>query len=129
MIGDRSCPINLLSTHTVYAKGNMETIIEMIPIDISKTHGIMENVFVRVDISPEEIQIYTNLFKEFCDIFSWSYEEMLGIDPIIIKHEITTYPDAKLVQKKIHLVYPQKVEAIKDEVENCSNLVSSTPFS
>jgi hypothetical protein len=46
-------------------KGNMETITEMIPIDISRTPGIMENVFVGADCSPEEIQIYTDLFKEF----------------------------------------------------------------
>jgi hypothetical protein len=63
MTGDRSCPINPLATHTVYAKGNMETIAKMIPIDISRTPGIMENVFIGADCSPEEIQIYTDLFK------------------------------------------------------------------
>jgi hypothetical protein len=55
MTGDRSCPINPLAMHTVYAEGNMETITEMIPIDISRTPGIMENVFVRADYSLEEI--------------------------------------------------------------------------
>jgi hypothetical protein len=49
----------------VYAEGNMESIVAMIPIDISKTPGVVENVFVGVDFSPEEIQIYTELFKEF----------------------------------------------------------------
>jgi hypothetical protein len=63
MTGDRSCPINPLATHTVYAKGNMETIAKMIPINISRTLGIMENVFIGEDCSPEEIQIYTYLFK------------------------------------------------------------------
>jgi hypothetical protein len=43
----------------------METIAEMIPIDISRTPGIVENIFVGADFSPEEIQIYTDLFKEF----------------------------------------------------------------
>jgi hypothetical protein len=69
---DRSCPINPLATHTVYTEGNMESIVETIPIDISITPGIVDNVFVRADCSPEEIQIYTELFKEFRDIFSWS---------------------------------------------------------
>jgi hypothetical protein len=95
----------------------METIGKKIPIDISKTHGVVENVFVGVDCSPKEIQIYTNLFKEFHDVFSWSYEEMPGIDPRIVEHEITTYPDAKPVQQKIRLVNPWKVAAIKAEVE------------
>jgi hypothetical protein len=63
MTGDRSCPINPLATHEIYAEGNMETIAKMMPIDISRTPGIVENVFIREDCSPEEIRIYTNLFK------------------------------------------------------------------
>jgi len=59
MTRDRSCPINPLVTHVVYAEGNMASIYEMIPINISKTPGVIENVFVGADCSPEEIQIYT----------------------------------------------------------------------
>jgi hypothetical protein len=46
----------------------------------------MENVFVGVDCSPEEIQTYTDLFKEFCDIFSWYYEAIPDIDPQSVDH-------------------------------------------
>jgi hypothetical protein len=98
MNGDRFCPINPLATHEVYAKGNMETITETILINISRTHGIVENVFVGADCSPGEIQIYTDIFKEFRGIFARSYEEIPGIDPKIVEHEITTYPDAKSVR-------------------------------
>jgi hypothetical protein len=77
----------------------------------------MENVFIRAYFSPEEIQIYMDLFKEFCDIFSCSYEEMPGICPKIVEHEITTYLDAKPVRQKLHLVNPRKAVAIKIEVE------------
>jgi hypothetical protein len=35
MTGDRSCHTNPLSTHKIYAEGNMETIAETIPINIS----------------------------------------------------------------------------------------------
>jgi hypothetical protein len=66
MTGDKACPINPLAMHIVYAEGNMETIAKMIPIDISRTPGIMENVFVRADCSPEE---------------------MPGIDPRSVEHE------------------------------------------
>jgi hypothetical protein len=117
MTRDRSVPINPLAMHIVYAKGNMATIIETIPTDISRTPGIVENVFVGADCSPEEIRIYTDLFKEFHDIFSWSYEEMLGIDPRIVKHEITTYPNAKPVRQKLRPVNPRKAKTIKAKVE------------
>jgi hypothetical protein len=111
MTGDRSCPINPLATHEVYAEGNMETIAETISINISITLGIMENVFVRADCSPGEIQIYIDLFEEFRDIFSWSYEEMPSINPKTVEHEITTYLDAKPVWQKLHLVNPRKASS------------------
>jgi hypothetical protein len=41
----------------------------------------------------------------------------LGIDPRIIEHEITTYPDAKLVRHKLHPVNPWKSATIKAKVE------------
>jgi hypothetical protein len=63
MTGDRSCPINPLATHEISAKGNMESITETILINISKTPGVMKNVFVRANCSPGEIQIYTDLLK------------------------------------------------------------------
>jgi hypothetical protein len=68
MTGDRSCPINPLATHEIYAEGNMETIAEMIPINISRTPGVIDNVFVGAYCSPEE---------------------MPGIDPQRVDHELT----------------------------------------
>jgi hypothetical protein len=98
MMGDQSCPINLLATQEIYAEGNMVTIVATIPINISRNPGVVENVFIGAGCSPEEIQICTDLLKEFHDVFSWSYEEMSGIDLKIVEHEITMYPDAKPVQ-------------------------------
>jgi hypothetical protein len=70
MNGDATCPINPLAMHKIYAEGNMKSIDEMIPIDIYKTPGLIENVFIGADYSPEEIQVYTELFKKIHDIFS-----------------------------------------------------------
>jgi hypothetical protein len=117
MNGDRACPINPLATHVVYTEGNMETISKMIPIDISKISGVVENIFVGADYFPEEIQIYTDLFKEFYDVFAWYYEEIPSIDQRIVEHEIMTYPDAKPVRQKLCLVNPMKATTIKAEVE------------
>jgi hypothetical protein len=55
MTGDRSCHTNLLDTHKIYAKGNMATISEMTPINISRTPGVIDNVFVGAYSSPEEM--------------------------------------------------------------------------
>jgi hypothetical protein len=103
MTGDRSCPINPLATHEFYAEGNMETINETIPINISRTPIIMHNVFVGVNNSPEEIQIYTNLFKELCDIFSGSPKEIHGIDPQNVNHELTLFFFKITLRSKINI--------------------------
>jgi hypothetical protein len=66
--GDRSCNTNPLATHKIYAEGNMATIAEMIPINISRTPGVIDNVFAGAYSSPAE---------------------MLGIDPQRVYHELT----------------------------------------
>jgi hypothetical protein len=83
------------STHDVFAEGNLSNISPMIPIDISVKPGIVENVHIGASCSPEEIVTYTALFKEFRDVFAWSYEEMPGIDLAIVVHEIKMYLGAK----------------------------------
>jgi hypothetical protein len=40
----------------------------MIPIDISVKPGVVENILIGVDFSPQEIELYNTLFKEFHDI-------------------------------------------------------------
>jgi hypothetical protein len=106
-----------VTSNDVFAEGKLSNISLTIPIDISVKPGIVENVHIRASCSLDEIVTYTSLFKEFCDIFSWSYEEMPGIDPSIIVHEIKTYLEAKPVWQRLHPVHPRKVAAIKLEVE------------
>ena len=50
-------------------------------------------------------------------MFSFYYEEIPGIDPSIIEHEIRTYLDAKPVQQKLRPVNPRKATAVKAEIE------------
>jgi hypothetical protein len=106
-----------VTSHDVFAEGNLSNISPMIPIDISVKPGIVENVHIGASCSPDEIVTYTSLFKEFRDIFAWSYEEMPGIDPTIIVHEIKTYPRAKPLRQRLRPVHPRKAATIKLEVE------------
>jgi hypothetical protein len=67
MFGDRSCHTNPLATHKIYAEGNMATISTTIPINIYRTPGVIDNVFIGAYSSPEE---------------------MPGIDPQRVYHEL-----------------------------------------
>ena len=95
----------------------MENISATIPINIFVNPDVMENIYIGANCSPKEIVIYTALFKEFRDVFAWSYEEMPGIDPSIVEHEIWIYPDAKPIQQKLRPVNPRKVAAMNAKVE------------
>ena len=75
--GDVDTPINPLPMEGILVEGNMKNIYTTIPINIFANPNIVENVHISANCSPEEIAIYTTLFKELCDVFSWSYEEML----------------------------------------------------
>ena len=35
--------------------------------------------------------------RENIDVFAWSYEDMLGIDPSVITHHLNVYPSSKPV--------------------------------
>ena len=85
---DVDTPINPLPREGMFAEGNMKNISATIPINISINPDVVENICIDANYSPKEIAIYTTLFKEFCDVFSWSYEEMPGIDPSIVEDEI-----------------------------------------
>ena len=95
----------------------MSNIEENISIDISTKPGVVENIHVGVSCSSSELKTYRSLFREFCDVFSWSYEEMPGIDTSIVEHTINMYLDDKSVRQHLHPIHPKKVISIKAEVE------------
>ena len=117
LAGDVDTPINPLPREGMFSKGNMANISATIPINISVNPNVVENVHIGANCSLEEIAIYTTLFKEFHDVFSWSYEEIPCIDPQIAEHEIRTYLDARSVPQKLRAIKPRKAAAVKVEVE------------
>ena len=70
LANDVDMPINPLPREGMFAEGNMANIFATIPINISVNPNVVENVHIGANCSPEEIAIYTALFKEFCDVFS-----------------------------------------------------------
>jgi hypothetical protein len=87
------------STHDLFYEGNLSNISPTLPLDISIKPGIVENVHIGASCSHDEVVTYKSLFQEFCDVFAWRYEEMLGIDTNIVVHEIKTYPGVKPIRE------------------------------
>ena len=52
-------------------------------------------------VPPDAVREYIDIFKELQDVFTCSYEEILGINPCIVVHEIKTYMDANPIQQRL----------------------------
>ena len=49
-------------------------------------------------------QKYIALFKEFIDVFSWSYEDLKAYDTSIIQHKIPIKEDQKPFKQKLRRI-------------------------
>jgi hypothetical protein len=105
------------SMYDVLYEGNLHNISPIVPLDILIKPRVMENVHIEASCSTDELHTYKALFQEFRNVFAWSYEEMPGIDPDIIVHEIKKYLDAKPIWQRLCPIHPRKSASIKLEVE------------
>jgi hypothetical protein len=90
-------PQSPILTQDTLSEGNMSNISTTITIDILIKEGVVEKINLGANCTPDKVVSYTTLLKEFFDVFAWSYEEIPGIDPSIVVHEIKNYPDIKPV--------------------------------
>ena len=79
---------DLFDSNDVSKKTKMEPLMS----DIEECNiGTKENprlIKISKVLSPTEKLKYISLFKEFQDIFSWSYEDLKSYDTSIIQHKI-----------------------------------------
>ena len=57
------------------------------------------------------------LIRENIDVFSWSHEDMPGIDLSVITHCLNIYPSSMPVRQKKRVFAPERDNAIKEEVQ------------
>jgi hypothetical protein len=53
-----------------------------------RTEGKPKIIKLSKSLPPEKKHKYIELFKEFVDVFSWSYEDLKSYDTSIIQHKI-----------------------------------------
>ena len=58
-----------------------------------------------------------HFLRENIDIFAWSHEDMLGIDPSVITYRLNVYPSSKPVRQKKRVFALERDNAIKEEVQ------------
>ena len=55
-------------------------------------------ISISESLSPTEKKDLISLIKEYIDVFTWSYEDMFGLDPQVSMHRINIKQDAKPVK-------------------------------
>ena len=59
---------------------------------------------------------YIDLFKEFVDVFAWSYEELRAYDMNIIQHKIPLKENQKPFRQKLRRINPKQLSAVEKEI-------------
>jgi hypothetical protein len=72
-----------------------------------------QDINLKVQCTSSEKDSFTRLFKEYKDVFAWSYEDLKSFDTQIIKHIIPIKEGAKIVQQKLHKIHPSLEPTIK----------------
>ena len=66
--------------------------------------------------SSQILQALTTFLRENQDVFTWSHEDMLGIDPSIIVHKLNVSPAFTPIRQKKRMFAQEWDKAIAEEV-------------
>ena len=58
-----------------------------------------------------------NLLRSYLDVFTWSYEDMLGLDPSIVQHHLPLVPHARPVKQKLRRLHPRWSLHVNEEIQ------------
>ncbi|KAH9330262.1 hypothetical protein KI387_002370, partial [Taxus chinensis] len=67
-------------------------------------------------VTEQERYEFVQLFQEFLDVFSWSYEDLIWFNPKLAQHIIKLDPAAKPIKKKQRLVNPHIEPLMKKDL-------------
>jgi hypothetical protein len=71
--------------------------------------------------SEQEKVAFINLFKEFKDVFAWTYDDLKTFDPNIIQHIIPMKPQTQPFQQNLKKMHPKLEPMVKKELNKLLN--------
>ena len=86
-----------------------------------------KEVNIRASLHPDVKSWLIELLKEYVDIFSWSYQDILGLYTDIVEHHFPLKPECSPVKKKLRRTHPDMAVKIKEVLKqiNAGFLVTS----
>ena len=80
------------------------------------TYENMKEVCIRSNLSEAKKEEFTQILKEYVDVFAWSYADMPGLNSDIVMHEIPTKPECRPIKQKLRKLVPECSLKVKEEV-------------
>jgi hypothetical protein len=71
--------------------------------------------------SEQEKVAFIKLFKEFKDVFAWTYDDLKTFDANIIQHVIPMKPQTQPFQQKLRKMHPKLKPTVKKELNKLLN--------
>ena len=89
-------------------------VLEDVPLDKRNPEK-----FTRIGTSMEmkTKQDLVHFLKKSMDVFTWSHEDMSGIDPSVITHRLNVYSSSKPMRQKKRVFASERDNDIKEEVQ------------
>ena len=72
---------------------------------------------IGADLEEKTKKDLVHFLRKSIDVFSWSHEDMPGIDPSVITHCLNVYPSIKPVRQKKRAFALERDSAIKEKVQ------------
>ncbi|KAI5416175.1 hypothetical protein KIW84_041283 [Lathyrus oleraceus] len=77
----------------------------------------VKEVKIGSQLCPEAKKGLFDLLREYSDVFSWSYQDMRGLDSDIVEHRLLLKPECLSVKQKLRRTHPNMAVKIKEEVQ------------
>ena len=94
-------------------------VLEDIPLDESNPARFVK---IRISMEEKKKQDLIQFLRKIIDVFEWSHEDILGIDPSVITHRLNVYPSSKPVRQKKRVFTPEQDNTIKEEVQKLTTI-------
>jgi len=90
-----------------------------------------KNVNLGSGCSPQERAAFVKLFKEYKDVFAWTYGNLKTFDTSVMQHVIPLEKDVRPYQQNLCKMHPSLESLVKNELNKCwmpkSSFLLGTP--
>ena len=105
-LATRECYLAMLATDEQNQTMNIEerrVVTE--PIEVLENVLLQENdpekfIIIGTSLKEKAKKVLVQFLRKSIDVFVWSHDDMLGIDPNVITHRLNVYPSSKPVRQK-----------------------------